>query len=189
MKSGQSTPQLSPQQLLSCNYMNEGCSGGWALFNGFFAENAQLVAEECAPYKVSTKGVKCSQFSECPGIARVSSTYEMKKPGVKLIQKEILRNGMVLTDWNAPPYMKTYESGLFTSQGDEAMLVGNEEPVPNHASVILGWGTDPQTNKDYWIVRNSYGADFGMGGHMLIERGSNTFNIEASIAGFDVEQI
>jgi hypothetical protein len=30
-------PQLSPQFLLSCNYLNEGCDGGWAMFNGYLA--------------------------------------------------------------------------------------------------------------------------------------------------------
>jgi len=36
--------------------MTEGCTGGWAVMNGFFAENAGLVAEDCAPYKAFTKG-------------------------------------------------------------------------------------------------------------------------------------
>ena len=37
-------PNLSVQQLISCNYMNEGCEGGWSIFNGFFAENIGLFA-------------------------------------------------------------------------------------------------------------------------------------------------
>ena len=31
------------------------------------------------------------------------------------------------------------------------------------------------------------GEEFGIGGHMHIERGKNTFAIEQTIAGFDVE--
>jgi cathepsin C len=27
--------------------MNEGCEGGWAMFNGFFNEKGHMVAEEC----------------------------------------------------------------------------------------------------------------------------------------------
>lgn len=41
---------------MNCNYMNEGCEGGWAIFNGFFQENAHFVSEECGPYKGKTKG-------------------------------------------------------------------------------------------------------------------------------------
>ena len=43
---------------MTCNYMNEACDGGWPHFNVFLAENAHLVAEDCAPYKGKTKGAK-----------------------------------------------------------------------------------------------------------------------------------
>ena len=32
IKTGEDVPQISPQFLLSCNYMNEGCEGGWPHF-------------------------------------------------------------------------------------------------------------------------------------------------------------
>ena len=44
------------QQVLSCNYLNEGCNGGWSMFNGYLAENGYLVSETCAPYKGTTRG-------------------------------------------------------------------------------------------------------------------------------------
>lgn len=52
-------PPLSPQFLMQCNYMNEGCDGGWAIFHGFLAEKGGLLTEECAPYKARTKGHSC----------------------------------------------------------------------------------------------------------------------------------
>ena len=55
-------PQLSAQHALECNYMNEGCDGGWAIFHGFFAERAHLIDEQCGPYKARTKGDKCSNY-------------------------------------------------------------------------------------------------------------------------------
>ena len=36
--------------------MNEGCDGGWPHFNVFLTENGYMVSEECAPYKLKTKG-------------------------------------------------------------------------------------------------------------------------------------
>lgn len=51
LKYGQDVPQISPQFLLNCNYMTEGCEGGWPHFHAFFAESGHLVSEECAPYK------------------------------------------------------------------------------------------------------------------------------------------
>ena len=45
--------------------------------------------------------------------ARVKQTYKLENPTEKSIQKEILRNGMVVTDWLVPSYLRTYKTGLF----------------------------------------------------------------------------
>lgn len=37
LKYGKQPPPLSPQYLMTCNYMNEGCDGGWPHFNVFLA--------------------------------------------------------------------------------------------------------------------------------------------------------
>ena len=66
VKTGKETPQLSPQHLMQCNYMTEGCNGGWAIMHGYLAENGYLVEEKCAPYAVATRGLSCSQFAGCP---------------------------------------------------------------------------------------------------------------------------
>lgn len=36
---------LSPQFVLMCNYMAEGCEGGLAIFDGYLAEYGHLVSE------------------------------------------------------------------------------------------------------------------------------------------------
>ena len=36
---------------------------------------------------------------------------------------------------------------------------------------IAGWGTDPTTDKNYWIVRNSLGKEWGQNGYFLLARG------------------
>lgn len=50
VKYGEEAPELSPQHVLSCNYLTEGCEGGWPHFNAYFAQNAHLTSNECAPY-------------------------------------------------------------------------------------------------------------------------------------------
>jgi C1A family cysteine protease len=51
LKTGKEVPKLSAQQVLSCNFLNEGCDGGWPHLNGYFMEHAHFVEESCAPYK------------------------------------------------------------------------------------------------------------------------------------------
>jgi len=63
--------------LLDCNYMNEGCEGGWPHFHSYFAEHGHLVSEECAPYQASTAGSSCSKHSACTPVAKVKGTYDL----------------------------------------------------------------------------------------------------------------
>lgn len=96
------------------------------------------------------------------------------------IQREILRNGAVVVDWYSPPYAKTYHEGIFKknekARDPKFQVESNGEIIPNHASILIGWGESSKGK--YWILRNSMGEEFGMGGHMYIERGKNTFAIE-----------
>jgi len=56
MKYGKPIPALSSQMFMDCNYMNEGCFGGWPIMNGFFAEQGHIVTEDCAPYMHKNTG-------------------------------------------------------------------------------------------------------------------------------------
>mmetsp|Transcript_21822 Transcript_21822/g.33778 ORF Transcript_21822/g.33778 Transcript_21822/m.33778 type:complete len:89 (+) Transcript_21822:1321-1587(+) len=84
---------------MTCNYMNEGCDGGWPLFHGFFGENGYLVTEDCAPYKAQTKGDTCSNYSQCQPHSKVTGSYFIGKgygdSSEKKMMKEIIRNGIV----------------------------------------------------------------------------------------------
>lgn len=98
---------LSAQHLLSCNYLNEGCEGGWAIMNGYFAENGALVGEECGKYLGTTAGSPCSGFASCKPVARVEDSYFLGSAGElaideKTIQKELMRNGVVVGEFAAP---------------------------------------------------------------------------------------
>lgn len=62
-------------------------------------------------------------------------------------------------------------SGLGIYEWDRKAL-----SVGGHAIVIVGWGEE--NNKKYWIVRNSWGAEWGDNGYFKILRGSNHCEIE-----------
>ena len=106
---------------MTCNYMNEGCDGGWPYFHGFFGEYAHLVTEDCAPYQGRTKGDSCSNYSQCPAYAKVAKTYFIGKgygdSSEKKMMKEILRNGIVNGELQAPSIFHMYSSGVLTAHG------------------------------------------------------------------------
>lgn len=118
--------KLSPQQLLSCNYLNEGCKGGLSIFNGFFAEYGGLVSEDCASYE-SSRGVKCSSTSTCQPVAKVTKSYFLHQSNShspldqKEIQKELLLKGPVVADMKVPKHFEYFKSGTLV-EGEEIPL-------------------------------------------------------------------
>ena len=46
----------------------------------------------------------------------------------------------------------------------------------NHAVVVVGWGN--LNGIDFWIIRNSWGSNWGVSGYINIKRGVNKCGIE-----------
>lgn len=54
-----------------------------------------------------------------------------------------------------------YKSGIIDS-GCSASV--------NHAVTIVGYGTDSKLGKDYWLIKNSYGPNWGENGYLRVLR-------------------
>ena len=48
----------------------------------------------------------------------------------------------------------------------------------DHDVNYIGWGTDDVTGLDFWLIRNSFGTNWGEDGNFRIERGKNAWLIE-----------
>lgn len=59
------------------------------------------------------------------------------------------------------------------------IYTGGENIKGGHAVTAVGWGS---TEKDYWIIRNSWGSGWADAGYCRFHRGVNLDNIEASEA-------
>lgn len=47
----------------------------------------------------------------------------------------------------------------------------------NHAVLVVGYGTDAATGKDYWLVKNSWGTGWGNNGFIKMRRGTGNCGI------------
>ena len=125
MKYGQEVPMLSSQYLMTCNYMNEGCDGGWSFFHGYLAENGHMVDEQCAPYLGKTKGEQCGQYAKCKPISRVQESYFIGgaygQSSEERMMKEILRNGIVNGELNVPRVFSFYQQGILSNDHESKM--------------------------------------------------------------------
>ena len=64
-----------------------------------------------------------------------------------------------------------YTEGIFDKMTDE---------LPDHATLIIGYGVEDDTGREYWIMKNSWGTGWGEAGYMrvLIEEGKGIAYIQ-----------
>lgn len=58
--------------------------------------------------------------------------------------------------------MHLYDKGVYNQC--------ERDSVSNHAVMMLGYGNDPASGLDYWLLRNSWGDSWGEKGYMRIQR-------------------
>lgn len=125
LKYGKDAPVLSPQYLMQCNYLNEGCDGGWSFFHGYMAENGHMVSEQCAPYRAMTKGIACGDYKGCNTEAKISKTYFIGgaygESSEKKMMKEILHKGIVNGELNVPRVFSFYQQGILSNDHESKM--------------------------------------------------------------------
>ncbi|XP_028799537.1 cysteine proteinase COT44-like [Neltuma alba] len=71
-------------------------------------------------------------------------------------------------------YLQHYRDGIFDGGDCE-----KDSTYTNHAVLIVGYGS--KDRKDYWIVKNSWGANWGMDGYFLMKRNTDSPNRVCSI--------
>ena len=111
------------------------------------------------------EGLKCLRNSK----TKITSEAEMKK--------EILENGPITSKMLVFEDLATeYVSGIYSYDAQSANLMENML-IGSHAVLIVGWGqtslaSDPEAAPtQFWIVKNSWGSDWGEAGYFKIRMG------------------
>lgn len=94
-----------------------------------------------------------------------------------IIRDNIFKWGPVISAMKIYPNFYTFDpvNDIYSWNGEEPQVGG-------HAVCILGWGIS-QTGVKYWIIRNSWGSNWGDSGYFKMRRGTNECNIEENCMG------
>lgn len=92
------------------------------------------------------------------------------------IRANLYKWGPIVTGMKVYPDFYTFDS-----KNDIYKWDGQGQQVGGHAIEIVGWG-DEDGNK-YWIIKNSWGKEWGRNGYFRMERGTNTCEIEENCIG------
>ncbi|KAM3717739.1 Cathepsin L-like [Dirofilaria immitis] len=150
---------LSPQNILDCTWDlgNNGCHGGFMNPAFYYASKAGIASEAKYPY-VHTARRTCYWRKDI--VAATDNGYTRIQQGdEKGLQYAVAKFGPVVVGISGYQHdFKFYKSGVYSS---------DQCRVPNHAVLVVGYGTSKK-HGDYWIIKNSWGTNWGRNGYVLI---------------------
>eukprot|EP00823_Brevimastigomonas_motovehiculus_P005425 TRINITY_DN3_c0_g1_i1.p1 TRINITY_DN3_c0_g1~~TRINITY_DN3_c0_g1_i1.p1 ORF type:complete len:324 (-),score=73.60 TRINITY_DN3_c0_g1_i1:166-1137(-) len=164
---GHTLLSLSEQELVDCSssYGNEGCNGG-LMDNAFeYVKATKGLALETA-YPYVARDQKCKSplpARNCP----ITGFVDVKaKDEADLLKAVTIVPVAVAIEADTSAF-QFYKSGVFDNAGCGTNL--------DHGVLAVGYGTEG--SKDYWIVKNSWGASWGDKGYIRLARGKNMCGI------------
>ncbi|CAH8494782.1 unnamed protein product [Dicrocoelium dendriticum] len=168
--SGRNLTVLSKQQLVDCDRLDDGCDGGYPPQT--YSEVIRLgglVSGADYPYEARRGSCRLNKSQIVANINLAlllprDEEYQAKYLGAR---------GPLSTVLNAKP-LQFYRSGIFSPP---FLLCSNRDL--NHAVVTVGYGQDGRF--PYWIVKNSWGTDWGEEGYFRIRRGRGVCGIDRMV--------
>eukprot|EP00727_Mastigamoeba_balamuthi_P014210 m51a1_g9411 hypothetical protein (915) ;mRNA; r:336243-342515 len=168
-KSTGNMTQFSTQQIVDCDTYSFGCGGGSAFtpykyIISLTEQGAGFETEEDYPYTASDQS-QCN-YSADKAVGKFSHMFWVGFDEDR-IDSELVRSGPLSFGLDATT-LQLYVSGVL----EDTPQCMNYQDQANHIVVLIGWGVDASGR--YWVVKNSWGADWGEKGWFRIRRGAGT---------------
>jgi cathepsin F len=167
---------LSEQWIVDCSksclqsepdLCNGGCGGGlpWLAYEDIIT-NGGLTDEVDYPYTGEDGTCQTGK----PNIAKIAN-WTALSTDVTQIMTYLVANGPLSITLNAD-LLFSYSGGIITGSPDDCPNSGSD-----HAVLLVGY----DQTQDYWLVKNSWGADWGENGYFRIEYDNGLCGINACV--------
>jgi len=169
---------LSEQNLVDCSSSegNEGCEGG--LMDDAFKyiiANKGIDTESTYPYTAET-GTCQYAASNCG--STVTSFTDVTSGSETALQTAVYGAPVSVAIDASQPSFQSYTGGVYYEPACSSTQL-------DHGVLSVGWGVDTQNNNTaYWIVKNSWGTDWGLNGYIWMSRNANNNCGIATMASF-----
>ncbi|MBP7737783.1 MAG: hypothetical protein KA369_17505 [Spirochaetes bacterium] len=147
------------------------CQGGWygPVFEYYKTNSADL--ESHAPYQYKEASCKATSTAKYRIVAWGYVKPNAGIPEVREMKEALCKYGPIAACVKVTPAFQAYRSGIF----DEFADCSGERDI-NHAITIVGW----DDNKGAYLVKNSWGPQWGDNGYVWIKYGCNNIGYGAA---------
>jgi hypothetical protein len=152
---------LSPEQIVQCDTVDDGCDGGNTETAFEYVKNAGgLETDEVYPYTSYYDVTGSCTSNSADYMVTVADYYSLSDEDSMI--SHIFSTGPISVCLDASSW-SSYVSGIITTCGMDV----------DHCVQAVGINMD----EGYWIVRNSWGTEWGNDGYIWLASGSNMCNI------------
>jgi len=156
---------LSEQNLVDCStaYGNHGCQGG-LMDNAFryIKANGGIDTEKSYPYEAMND--RC-RFKQANVGATDTGYVDVKSGSESDLQSAAATVGPISVAIDASHLsFQFYHQGVYDNSGCSSTRL-------DHGVLVVGYGT--YQGQAYWLVKNSWGASWGMEGYIMMSRNKN----------------
>jgi cathepsin L len=156
---------LSEQNLMDCSTSqgNQGCEGGlMTQAMTYIISNGGIDTEVSYPY-TAADGTTCNYNAANSGATLKSFTNVQTGSESDLLAKVTLGPVSVAIDASQNSF-QLYTGGVYNEPACSSTAL-------DHGVLAIGWGVD--SGSAYWLVKNSWGTDWGIQGYIEMSRNLN----------------
>ncbi|XP_071770811.2 cathepsin S-like isoform X2 [Centroberyx gerrardi] len=152
---------LSPQNLVDCStkYGNHGCNGGF-MSNAFqyVIKNQGIESDAAYPYMARPGQCRYNPNYRAANCSAYAFLPEGDEAALK-VGLAVIGPISVAIDASRPKFV-FYRHGVYRDHTCTHNI--------NHGVLAVGYGTE--NGRDYWLIKNSWGTNYGDGGYIKMAR-------------------
>merc|ERR1712232_1085449 len=151
---------FSEQQFVDCDKVDQGCKGG-LMDNAFqYAEKNAICTEESYPYAGRQGTCQASSCTVGLPLGAVTGYKDVEADNEQALMEALDKNPVSIAIEADKSAFQLYKSGVLSAACGTKL---------DHGVLAVGYGTD--RGRDYWKVKNSWGATWGDKGYIRLLRG------------------
>ncbi|CAH2104174.1 unnamed protein product [Euphydryas editha] len=151
---------LSEQQLIDCDKKSFGCNGGLPVYAIKYLEKNGAMTEDSYPYEA--RDGQCRFDSQSAQVQVVGCTSVQASEDQ--LPEKLAQIGPLSIALDGES-VQLYKGGIMSGDFCQGRQI-------SHAVLLVGYGTG-EDGTPYWLIKNSWGENWGENGYFRIQRGVN----------------